>query len=78
MDSNGNSLVEDRLYKIVGNRNGNGKEKTFFVTFVKQIDGTRILVGAEPGNIFYQYWSHIRSIKPATSIDKFLLYINLL
>jgi hypothetical protein len=74
MDSNNKPFKEGTLYKIVGKRNGNGPETTFFATFVKQEDncGSYILIQTGPGNIFYQYFSDITSIKPATFLDMFL------
>ena len=74
MDSNNKPFEKGKLYKILGKRNGNGQETTFFATFSEQTDGLYILIEAEPGNIFCQYFSDIRSIKPATFLDK-IFYI---
>ena len=72
------SLKKDMPYAIFGKRNGIGQEKTFIATFIKQNKGSEyIVIETEPGNMFYQHFSDIRSIKPATFLDRFYIYINL-
>ena len=77
MDSNDKPFEKEIPYKILGKRNGNGQETTFFATFIGQESGSYILIQTEPGNIFCQYFSDIRSIKPVTFLDRVFLYINL-
>lgn len=75
MDSNNMPLKKDMPYTIFGKCNGIGQEKTFIATFIKQDEGSEYIVikTAGPGIGFYQHINDIKSIKPATFLDR--LYI---